>query len=56
MNALELCDALETQFGNPLGPKLYDNVKLAVKMLKEQDEEIKALQSDVMELTRVQEK
>ena len=56
MNALELSNELETQFGNPLGPKLYDNVKLAIKMLREQDEEIKALQSDVMELTKAQEK
>lgn len=56
MNALELSDELETQFGNPLGPKLYDNIKLAVKMLREQDEEIKALQNDVMQLTKAQDK
>lgn len=47
MNALELADKLEIQFGNPLGPKLYDNVKEAVAMLRLQHEEIKALMEQV---------
>jgi hypothetical protein len=47
MNALELAEVLEIQFGNPLGPKVYDNVKLAVAMLRLQHEEIKALMEQI---------
>jgi len=49
MNALELAEILDTQFGNPLGPKVYDNVKLAVAMLRKQHEEIAALTKQVNE-------
>jgi hypothetical protein len=56
MNVLELANELETRFCNPLGPKRYDLVKEAVNILRLQDEEIKALRNDVIELTKAQEK
>ena len=49
MNVLELADALDIKFGNPLGPKRYAMVKEAVAMLRLQDEEIKSLQKQVQE-------
>jgi len=56
MNVLELANKLDTMFGNPLGPKSYDLIKEAVNILRLQDEEIKALRNDVMELTKAQKK
>ena len=49
MNALELANELDSQFGNPNAPSLYDNVKLAVVMLRQQHEEIKALMEQANE-------
>jgi hypothetical protein len=49
MNVLELADALDIKFGNPLGPKRYEMIKEAVAMLRLQDEEIKSLQKQVQE-------
>jgi hypothetical protein len=56
MDVLELANELDIMFGNPLGPKRYDLVKEAVNILRLQDEEIKALRNDVMELTKAQKK
>jgi hypothetical protein len=44
MNAIELANALDNLFGNPLGPKSYSLVRDAVVLLKEQDERIKELE------------
>ncbi len=46
MNAFELAEALDTRFGNPLGPRQYDIIKQAVDMLRLQAEEIEALLKD----------
>ena len=56
MNVLELANELDTMFGNPYGPKRYDLVKEAVNILRLQDEEIKALRSDVVKRTKAKEK
>lgn len=54
MTAFELAEALETRFGNPLGPRQYDIIKQAIAMLRLQAEEIEALQSDVTEMVKGQ--
>jgi len=47
MNTTELIEALDKQFGNQYAPKQYRIIQEAVKVLRLQQEEIKALMEQI---------
>jgi predicted phage tail protein len=54
MNTNELIEALDQRYGNP-HVKGLELIQEAIRVLRLQQEELEALMSDVMELTRGQE-
>ena len=45
MNGRELAQRLEDRYGNPMAPKMYDDIKLAIEMLRKQEDRLEELEA-----------